>query len=272
MKRFHITRLLAMLLTLCMLLPLGIIAESTSTAPDNYKYNIVHLDCGRKYFSVANIKELIDTMSGAGFTHLELAVGNDGMRFLLDDMSLTVNGKNYTSDTIKTGIQNGNKTYYNAGTTNELTEGEMDEIISYAFGKGIEIIPLINTPGHMDSIQNCIEEATGETVAYANSDRTIDVTNTTAVAFTKAFLQKYITYFADKGCTLFNMGADEYANDVYEYGGMGFEQLINKSQYSDFVNYVNEISAMIKEAGMKPIAFNDGIYYNGNTEIGRAHV
>lgn len=268
MKRFHITRLLAMLLTLCMLLPLGIIAESESTAPDNYKYNIVHLDCGRKYFSVANIKKLIDTMSGAGFTHLELAIGNDGMRFLLDDMSLTVNGTSYSSDTIKKGIQNGNKTYYDAGTYNELTEKEMDEIISYAFGKGIEIIPLINTPGHMDSIQNCIEEATGQTVAYANSDRTIDVTNTTAVAFTKAFLQKYITYFANKGCTLFNMGADEYANDVYTSGGMGFGNLISNRKYNYFVNYVNEVAAMIKEAGMRPIAFNDGIYYNENTSYG----
>ena len=270
MKRFHITRLLAMLLTLCMLLPLGIIADSGTSASDNYQYNIVHLDCGRKYFSVENIKKLIDTMSGAGFTHLELAVGNDGMRFLLDDMSLTVNGTTYTSAKIKEGIQAGNKTYYNEpGGKNELTEAEMDEIISYAFGKGIEIIPLINTPGHMDSIQNCIENATGLTnIAYASSDRTIDVTNSTAVAFTKAFLQKYITYFASKGCTVFNMGADEYANDKLSSGGMGFGNLISTGKYGSFVTYVNEVAAMIKAAGMRPMAFNDGIYYNRNTSYG----
>ena len=49
---------------------------------------VFHLECGRKYFSEQQIKNLIDEMAQDGYNYLELAVGNDGLRFLLDDMSL----------------------------------------------------------------------------------------------------------------------------------------------------------------------------------------
>lgn len=68
-------------------------------------YKIVHLDCGRKYFSVSSIESIIDTMSEAGYTHLQLAVGNDGLRFLLDDMAVTANDTTYSSDQVTAGIQ-----------------------------------------------------------------------------------------------------------------------------------------------------------------------
>ena len=90
----------------------------------------------------------------------------------------------------------------------------MEAILSYAGSKGVEIIPLINTPGHMDAILNAATSLTGANCAYSSSARTIDVTNDTATAFTQALLQKYISWFASKGCTMFNMGADEYANDL----------------------------------------------------------
>lgn len=61
------------------------------------------------------------------------------------------------------------------------------------------------------------------------------------------------------------MGADEYANDVYTGGSMGFGNLQNTGKYSYFVKYVNQMAAMIKNAGMTPMAFNDGIYYNNVT-------
>lgn len=249
-------------------------ADETNTTGkvDGYNYNIIHLDCGRKYFSVDSIKQIIDNASAAGFNYIQLAVGNDGMRFLLDDMSLTVNGTKYDGTAITAAIKAANKAYYDAGTYNELTQSEMDEIIAYAYTKGMGVIPLINTPGHMDAILAAANEATGvncayySTTAYKYSERTIDVKNATATGFTKAFLKKYITYFAGKGCKLFNMGADEYANDT---GSPRFSELQNGTGYEKYVEYLNAVSADITSAGMTPMAFNDGIYYNkvDKTEI-----
>lgn len=244
--------------------------HKATAALDSF-YKICFVDCGRKYFSVDSLKAIIDNASKAGFNYIELAVGNDGLRLLLDDMSIEVNGTTYGSDDVKAAIQEGNQTYnsisYNPGV-NELTQAEMDEVVAYAKRKNLEVIPLVNTPGHMDAILSAATALTGKDCAYNGSARTIDVTNATAVAFTEALVQKYITYFAGKGCTTFNMGADEYANDIYTSGGMGFGNLQSTEKYSYYVNYVNKMADMIKGAGMWPMAFNDGIYFNNNTKSG----
>lgn len=242
-------------------------ASTTATTSDEYEYNIMFLDCGRKYYSVDSIKQIIDNASAAGFNYIQLAVGNDGLRFLLDDMSLTVNGTTYSSDTVSKAIHTGNEKYYNFDV-DELTQSEMDEIVAYAATKGMGVIPCVNTPGHMDAILSAASSLTGTTCSYNGSVRTIDVTNTTAVAFTKALLQKYIDYFAGKGCKLFNMGADEYANDKYTGGSMGFGNLQSTGEYSYYVQYVNDVAKMIENAKMTPMAFNDGIYFNNNTSSG----
>lgn len=259
---------LALVLTLCMMLSLmPVITPSAEAAgSDDDFYKIVHLDCGRKYFTTDWIKSLIDEMAADGYTHLELAFGNDGLRFLLDDMSVTANDTTYTSADVTAGIQAGNTAYYDFGT-NELTEAEMDEIIEYAAALGIEIIPLLNTPGHMDAIITCMENL-GIDGDYNGSVRTVDVTNSTAVAFTQALVNKYIQYFVGKGCTVFNIGADEYANDVYTTGGMGFAQLVQAGQYDKFVEYVNGLADLVSNVGMTPMAFNDGIYYGSTTSYG----
>lgn len=241
--------------------------QADDAEKSNYELSVVMLDCGRKYFSVDSIKQIIDNAAAAGFNNVMLAVGNDGMRFLLDDMSLTVNGTTYSSEEVAAAIHTGNEAYYNF-TTDELTESEMDEIIAYAKTKGLGIIPVINTPGHMDAILDAAEALTGKTCSYNGSARTIDVTNSTAVAFTQAFVQKYVDYFASKGCKYFNMGADEYANDMFTGGSMGFGNLQSTGKYSYYVEYVNAVAALIKNAGMTPMAFNDGIYFANNTSSG----
>lgn len=230
-------------------------------------YRIMFIDNGRKYFSVDSIKQLIDNASAAGFNYLQLAVGNDGMRFLLKDMSLTVNGNTYTSEQVSAAIHAGNEAYHSFDV-DELTEDNMNKIIAYANEKGMGVIPCVNTPGHMDAILHAASSLTEQNCSYSDSKRTIDVTNATAVEFTQALLQKYITYFAGKGCKLFNIGADEYANDKFQNGGMGFGNLQQNNQYSYYVQYVNQVAAMVKEAGMIPMAFNDGIYFDNNTSSG----
>lgn len=268
-------RLLSLILAVILmigLLPISAFATSASAQANDaedtgYKYNIMFLDCGRKYFSVNSIKQIIDNASAAGFNYIQLAVGNDGLRFLLDDMSLTVNGTTYSSQQVSAAIHAGNEAYYNFDV-DELTQSEMDEIIAYAASKGMGVIPCVNTPGHMDAILSAATSLTGTDCSYSGSARTIDVTNDTAVAFTQALLKKYVSYFAGKGCEYFNMGADEYANDKFTGGSMGFGNLQSTGKYSYYVTYVNAVAKMVKDAKMTPMAFNDGIYFNSNTSSG----
>lgn len=308
MKKKFLGRLLTMLLVAAMvftLLPASAIAADWWGSADEYAddvstqattdettdefIRVFHLDCGRQYFSVEQIKEIIKTLAENHYTHLELAIGNDALRFLLDDMSISfeANGKvkSFNSDDIKTGIKNGNKAYRNCGTYNELSQTDMNDIIQYAKTNNIEIIPLLNSPGHMDAVIDCMEEVGISNPAFSYSEssrwgtttytstRTVDVTNAEAVAFTKSLVKKYADYFKGMGCNYFNIGADEYANDLfidssnsYYNKGLGFGYICDNNLYSGFVTYVNEIAQVVIDAQLRPMAFNDGIYYNNKTD------
>ena len=141
-------KLLALLLTVCMLLCM---LPTVAFASGSDYLKIAMLDSGRKYFSADWVKAFLYEAKADGYTHVMLAVGNDGMRFLLDDMSLSVGGKTYSSDAVASAIRSGNNAYTTA-SSGEWTESEMDEFFATAKKAGIEIIPLLNSPGHMDAV------------------------------------------------------------------------------------------------------------------------
>ena len=208
------------------------------------QYRIVHLDCGRKYFSKDWIIALMYEAKAAGYNQVQLAFGNKGLRFLLDDMSVNTYEKQAVTDAIKEG----NKAYYNAGEKNELTEAEMDEIFVAADKIGIEIVPLFNTPFHMEAVITAMGKLNITNAYYGSNKACLDLSNDYATAFVKALMQKYITYFQGKGCKYFNFGADEYV------GGWN----------TTFYNYANEIVSMISAAGMKARIFNDSFRSDSN--------
>ena len=88
-------KLCSILLAVCMLLCMLPTAAFAAGSGDYMK--IAMLDSGRKYFTPDWVKSFIYEAKADGYTHVMLAVGNDGMRFLLDDMSITVNGTAYAS-------------------------------------------------------------------------------------------------------------------------------------------------------------------------------
>ena len=233
------------------------------------KKKIVSIDAGRKYFSPEQLKEIIDKAKHYGYTDLHLLVGNDGLRFMLDDMSITANGRTYTSDDVKRTIEKGTNDYYNDPNGNHLTESQMTDLINYAKDKGIGLIPTVNSPGHMDAILNAMKELGIQNPNFnyfgKESARTVDLDNEQAVAFTKALIEKYAAYFSKK-TEIFNIGLDEYANDATN--AKGWTVLQTKGKYSKFITYANDLAHIVKSHGLKPMAFNDGIYYNSDTSFG----
>lgn len=224
--------------------------STAATAAGEEFMRIFHLDCGRKYFSVDEIKGIIDQLSANHYTHLQLAFGNDGFRFLLDDMSVG----SHSSDGVKTAIQSANTSYSNGKSTSSaiLSQTDMDAITAYAKAKGIGIIPLLNTPGHMtallDAMKSLDSSISSEMNINQGSGSYFDPQTCTAAAdLTKELVSKYARYFADKGSKYFNLGADECG-----FGSMTTEK------YAGFVNYINDLNAIVKGNGMTSLAFNDG--------------
>ena len=229
------------------------------------------IDAGRKYFSEEQLLQIIDKAYLNGYTDVQILLGNDALRFFLDDMSITVDGKTYASEAVKKAITAGNDHYYKDPNGNALNETEMNRIVAYAKERGLHIIPVINSPGHMDSILVAMEELGMKNVRYSyngkESERTVNIESDEAIAFTKELVKKYVTYFANANVSeIFNFGADEYANDVFSNPGWGELQKIGL--YDEFVVYANDLAKIIKDAGMKPMCFNDGIYYNKKDSSG----
>ena len=257
-------RLLSLILAVILmigLLPISAFATSASAqasedkaaTQDSEFLRIFHLDCGRKYFTVSEIEGIIDQLAENHYTHIQLAFGNNGFRFLLNDMSVKANNKTYSSDDVKNAVTNGNTTYSNGKNTAStmLSETDMDTIIAYAKGKDISIIPMLNTPGHMDALVSAMRELN---VGTQRSDSEMSLTSDAQVEFIKALQQKYITYFASKGSKYYNLAADEYS-----FSGL------NDTEYTVFAKYVNDVAKMVKDAQMTPLAYNDGFLYSGKT-------
>ena len=265
MKKKFLGRVLTMLLVASMvftLLPAPAIAagnwwwnneeyteEAVPTATTDDYDRILHLDCGRKYFTKDWIIALMTEAKAAGYNQVQLAFGNKGLRFLLEDMSVL----SYTGQQVKDAIQEGNKAYFDAGTANELTQADMDDILTAAAALELDVIPLFNTPFHMEAVITAMEKLGITDSYFTKGDGTpergcLNLSNEDAVNFVKALMQKYVNYFSENNCKYFSFGADEYT------GGW------NKTFYS----YAGEIASMIRTAGMTPRVFNDS-YRDGST-------
>lgn len=213
----------------------------------NRPYWILHLDCARKYFSVANIKSMIDSMATNGLNQLQLHFSEDrGLRFALNDMTVvTTDGNEYDlSNCVSTDLGG------------SLSESDMDEIIMYAKSKNIDVIPSLDMPGHLTKILTEFPQFK----YYDNYAWTLDVKNENAVRFALAIVEKYATYFVSRGCKFWNIGADEVGYNG-NYGRWGY---LTSADIPTFVSFVNNVARLVTSMGMIPRAFNDGVIYNGN--------
>ena len=132
----------------------------------------------------------------------------------------------------------------------------MISISCLTFWVQIKIVPLFNTPFHMEAVITAMGQLNIQDAYYGNNKACLNLSNDYATAFVKALMQKYITYFQGNGCKYFNFGADEYV------GGWN----------NTFYSYANDVAKMISEAGMTARAFNDSFRYNSNTYISNEYL
>lgn len=209
----------------------GAVAEC-SDQPDVAE-RAVSLDNGRKYYSVAWIKEFIREMSWSNMNTLVLHFS--------EEMGLGIESKRYPWLAGRDGTL---CTQAEVATDNtSLTQEEIAEIVAYAKLYHVEIIPSFDSPGHMNYVvkkfnEQCADQdyaftyggktytaAAGSEIGNyfhyngktsivkgsrnASYSRGIDISNEVAVAFTKSLIEEYATLFHDLGCTKFDIGGDE---------------------------------------------------------------
>ena len=174
-------------------------------------------DRARLTLMVDTLEAMIKDMSWNKMNTLYLDFSNNrGFRFALDDMTLT-----WADGTMSDDLSD-------VVSERTLTQSDMDEIIALADLYGVTIIPTLNSPGHMDTIL-------AQYPQYQVSASTINLDDAEARSFAVSLVQKYAEYFASRGCTIFNISADE---------ATGYD-----TNSQTYVDYVNDLNEMLKGMG-----------------------
>ncbi|GHH99691.1 beta-N-acetylhexosaminidase [Neobacillus kokaensis] len=153
-----------------------------------------------------------------------------------------------------------------------LKKTEIKEILAEAKKYGINIIPSLDTPGHVEHILKVHPEF-GQVDKNGNKSKVaLDVTNPEAVNYVKSLYSEYMELF--EGFTDFHIGADEYMEFDRPPFTTDYKEVLNDYAHETLgegftwkdviANYINIIAAHVYNGGFKPRIFNDGIYYGEN--------
>lgn len=229
-------------------MPFGLVEDHSDLAERR-----LFLDCGRKYFTkewmIAQIKDLSYLRMNAFEVHFG---ENLGFRLECETDPAIL------SDEF-------------------LTKDEMREVLEAARLYGVEVIPSLDSPGHVTQILKAHPEYGQVSNKGTHFEHGLDVTNPKAVEYMKSLYTEYCDFFKEfpDVCRDFNIGGDEY---------MEFDRNPFQSDYRSVLDahavktlgeghdwrdvlttYLNEVAELVHGKGYNVRMYNDGMYYGENT-------
>ena len=200
-----------------------------------------HLDCARKFFTKDWIISLIKDLSWQKYNSIQLHFSeNEGFRLQSDALE-AIDGFQYV-----------NNQY--------LTKQDMLEIIRVANEYHIEVIPSLDSPGHLGAVLRYLPSDYSCASLFPSDGRRAQCfnifTNDEARGFLIDLMTEFIDFFSEAGCKRFNIGGDEFLEKFSNF---------SNEQYVQIMEYFNEVSAIAKSKGMTPRTWNDGVMYGNYT-------
>lgn len=112
-----------------------------------FKYRGMHLDCSRHFFTIDEVKKVIDIMAGLKLNRFHW--------HLTDDQGWRAEIKSLPRLTEIGAYRSGTMVGYYSGPSDNIryggfyTQEEMKDVVAYADKLGITVIPEVDLPGHM---------------------------------------------------------------------------------------------------------------------------
>lgn len=255
------------------------------------------LDCARKYFTPAWIKRLIGEIAAVGYHAIVLHFS--------EDMGMRLESKRYP------WLAGGDHSLCVFGAANGraeddgkfITQEEMADILHHAASLGVEVIPSLDSPGHMNyvvkqynrhfgtDIANYFHRGEAKMIVHGTSvnreeaqlsySRGIDIANPEAVSFARGLYEEYGTFFHSHGCTRFNICGDELLGwgerldqscsrwqnlDHWQAYAQQTTGNPNAVAYDAFLLYMNDIAALLRGIGYTTVfMWNDDLYRFSDT-------
>ncbi len=217
----------------------------------------MHLAMANALYSKEFIFSLLHELAWNNMNELQLHFGEiHGLRFALNDMSVTYVDENGEMRTVDSGV---------CLTEPYFTEEDMKEIIALAQSLHIRIVPALDTPGHMDQLISPMIES-GQfskdyavTIRYDNlkdengnplSYNGLNLNNEGAVNYALGVFDNYVRFFSEQqGVETFHIGGDEYL----------IFQPDNTVSEETFYGYMNKVAAVVKSYGLEVRAWDDAV-------------
>ena len=226
----------------------GLVYGTITDWPDLAERRL-HVDAGRKYFTKEWFFRQIREMSYMKLNTLQFHFAeNKGFRIECEtDPSIV--------------------------SEDHLTKAEVREIIAEANKYGIDVIPSLDTPGHVEQILKAHPEYGQVDINGSRSTTALDITNPEAVEFIYSLYDEYMELF--EGCEHFQIGADEYMEyDRYPFTSLYMPVLNDYAEEKygagytwreAMAGYTNDLAEYVYSKGFKPRIFNDGVYFHEGT-------
>lgn len=203
---FYGTRTILQLLRQSWAIPGGTI-EDWPTYPERG----LMLDVGRRYFSLSLLREQIRELAYLKLNYLHLHL-SDNLGFRLESES----HPEITSD-------------------QHYTKAEIRELVAYAAGYHVQMVPEIDVPGHMGAILAHHPE-----LRRPGRDGVLDLSKPDSYALVRDLLAEFLPLFPSR---YWHIGADEYPAP-------------DQDAFSRFVNWADEL---VRSAGRTTRMWNDGL-------------
>ncbi len=270
--------------TLLKALPSGVGEDEVPALPGGrvfdypaYRYRAFLLDCGRHYFPLSTIKKVIDILAlhQVNYFHWHLTE-DQGWRLEIKKYPLlTEVGSHRAGSPLPEG-----KGHDGIPVSGYYTQEEAREIVAYAAARGMEVIPEIDLPGHMQAALASYPElgCTGGPYEVACEwgvlDDVLCAGKEQTLRFVCDVLDEVMEIFP---CTYLHLGGDECPKVRWEkcpacqgkIRSLGLKARGKRSREELLQSwFMDQVSAHIEQKGRRSIAWNDVLVGWDNQVLG----
>ena len=236
-----------------------------------FPYRGFMLDVARHFFSVQEVKKMLDVMAIYKLNKFHFHLTEDqGWRWEVKKYPKLTKVGAVASNTYVTSMEHG------AYWTNQqygpyfYTREELKEIVAYAASKHIEVIPEIDMPGHFSAAMAAYPEFSCnpdgehrvETWGGVFTD-VLNVANPKAVRFVKDILDELMAIFPSKNI---HIGGDECPTTAWEHNAecQAMYKKLNLTSYRQLqTHFIAEITDYLKSKGRKISVWNETVTEKG---------
>lgn len=203
------------------------------------------LDIARKHFSAEWIEDRIREMGDLKLNQLQL--------HLSDDQAFRVESSSHPEVVSKP----------------HLTKAEMRRIVKLAESRHIEVVPEIDSPGHLGAVLEAHPELQLKDAQGEPTEGAVDISDPRAAKLVDDLLREYADLFPGKR---WHLGGDEYLALMRENPEESYPQLAARARekfgrgarVQDLATaWLNDRARVVRDEGKTPQAWNDGIHAGG---------